>query len=105
MNHFYSAYAMVGKARAMVRSGEIGKVRVVVTNFSHGHHGDPNDADKPAGLLALVIRRWPAFQVSLQIAVSTQCTWPSFICNGEVEKFPADFAIDYFQLHRWKTTR
>ena len=31
----------------MVRSGEIGKVRLVVTNFSHGHHSNQSDADNP----------------------------------------------------------
>ena len=40
VNYCYSAYPMVRQARAMVRAGEIGKVRLVVTNFSHGHHGD-----------------------------------------------------------------
>ena len=36
VNYCYSAYPMVRQARAMVRAGEIGKVRLVVTNFSHG---------------------------------------------------------------------
>ena len=38
---------LMNQARAMVRAGEIGKVRLVVTNFSHGHHGDAGDADNP----------------------------------------------------------
>ena len=47
VNYCYSAYPMIRQARAMVRAGEIGKVRLVVTNFSHGHHGDAGDADNP----------------------------------------------------------
>ena len=47
VNYCYSAYPMVRQARAMVRAGEIGKVRLVVSNFSHGHHGDAMDADNP----------------------------------------------------------
>ena len=91
VNYCYSAYPMVRQARAMVRSGEIGKVRVVVTNFSHGHHGDASDADNPRV-------RWrydPAMAgVSGQFA---DCGihamhMASFICNDEVEKLSADFA-------------
>jgi len=47
VNYCYSAYPMVRQARAMVRAGEVGKIRLVVTNFSHGHHGDAADADNP----------------------------------------------------------
>ena len=91
VNYCYSAYPMVRQARAMVRNGEIGKVRVVVTNFSHGHHGDATDADNPRV-------RWrydPAMAgVSGQFA---DCGihalhLASFICDDEVEKLSADFA-------------
>jgi hypothetical protein len=47
VNYCYSAYPMVREMRQMVRTGQIGKVRLVVTNFSHGHHGDATDADNP----------------------------------------------------------
>ena len=47
VNYCYSAYPMVREMRHMVRSGEVGKVRLIVTNFSHGHHGDATDADNP----------------------------------------------------------
>ncbi|MEQ3709106.1 MAG: Gfo/Idh/MocA family oxidoreductase [Tateyamaria sp.] len=91
VNYAYSAYPMVRQARAMVRAGEIGKVRLVVTNFSHGHHGDAGDADNPRV-------RWrydPAMAgVSGQFA---DCGihamhMASFICDDEVEKLSADFA-------------
>ncbi|MEP1354641.1 MAG: Gfo/Idh/MocA family oxidoreductase [Tateyamaria sp.] len=91
VNYAYSAYPMVRQARAMVRAGEIGKVRLVVTNFSHGHHGDAGDADNPRV-------RWrydPTMAgVSGQFA---DCGihamhMASFICDDEVEKLSADFA-------------
>lgn len=91
VNYCYSAYPMVRQARAMVNAGEIGKVRLVVTNFSHGHHGDATDADNPRV-------RWrydPAMAgVSGQFA---DCGihalhMASFICGDEVEKLSADFA-------------
>jgi predicted dehydrogenase len=47
VNYCYSAYPMVREMRHMVRTGQVGKVRLVVANFSHGHHGDATDADNP----------------------------------------------------------
>ena len=91
VNYCYSAYPMVRQMRAMVRAGEIGKVRLVVTNFSHGHHGDATNADNPRV-------RWrydPAMAgVSGQFA---DCGihalhMASFIVGDEVEKVSADFA-------------
>jgi len=91
VNYCYSAYPMIRQARAMVRAGEIGKVRLVVTNFSHGHHGDASDADNPRV-------RWrydPAMAgVSGQFA---DCGihalhMASFVCDDQVERLSADFA-------------
>jgi predicted dehydrogenase len=91
VNYCYSAYPMVRQARAMVRAGELGKIRLVVTNFSHGHHGDGANADNPRV-------RWrydPAMAgVSGQFA---DCGihalhMASFICDDTVEKLSADFA-------------
>ena len=91
VNYCYSAHPMIRQARAMVRAGEIGKVRLVVTCFSHGHHADTADADNPRV-------RWrydPAMAgVSGQFA---DCGihalhLASFVCDDEVEKLSADFA-------------
>ena len=91
VNYCYSAYPMVRQARAMVRAGEVGKIRLVVTNFSHGHHGDATNANNPRV-------RWrydPAMAgVSGQFA---DCGihalhMASFICDDEVERLSADFA-------------
>ena len=91
VNYCYSAYPMVRQARAMVQNGELGKIRLIVTNFSHGHHGDADDADNPRV-------RWrydPKMAgVSGQFA---DCGihalhMASFIGNDEVEMVSADFA-------------
>lgn len=91
VNYCYSAYPMVREMREIVRSGQIGRVRLVVTNFSHGHHGDATDADNPRV-------RWrydPAMAgVSGQFA---DCGihalhMASFITGDQVEKVSADFA-------------
>ncbi|GIT86557.1 Gfo/Idh/MocA family protein [Roseobacter sp. OBYS 0001] len=91
VNYCYSAYPMVRQMRQMVAEGEIGKVRLIVTNFSHGHHGDATDADNPRV-------RWrydPAMAgVSGQFA---DCGihalhMASFIAGDEVRSLSADFA-------------
>ncbi len=91
VNYCYSAYPMIRQARAMVRAGDIGRVRLVVTNFSHGNHGDATYAVNPRV-------RWrydPAMAgVSGQFA---DCGihalhMASFVCDDEVEKLSADFA-------------
>ena len=91
VNYCYSAYPMVREMREMVRTGQVGKVRLVVTNFSHGHHGDATDADNPRV-------RWrydPAMAgVSGQFA---DCGihalhMASFISNDQVVSLSADFA-------------
>ncbi|WP_299141300.1 Gfo/Idh/MocA family oxidoreductase [uncultured Tateyamaria sp.] len=91
VNYCYSAYPMVREMRNMVARGDIGKVRVIVVNFSHGHHGDAADADNPRV-------RWrydPAMAgVSGQFA---DCGihalhLASFIAGDEVKTLSADFA-------------
>ena len=78
----------------MVAHGEIGKVRLVVTAFSHGHHGDATDADNPRV-------RWrydPA-----QAGVSGQFAdcgihalhMASFVCGDEVTKPLGRFCINH----------
>lgn len=47
VNYGYSGYALIRHARAMVARGDLGKIRVVVAEFSHGHHADAADADNP----------------------------------------------------------
>ncbi|NCW07478.1 MAG: gfo/Idh/MocA family oxidoreductase [Rhodobacterales bacterium] len=91
VNYCYSAYPMVRQARHMVQNGELGKIRLIVTNFSHGHHGNAEDANNPRV-------RW---RYDPQMAgVSGQFAdcgihalhMASFIGNDEVESVSADFA-------------
>jgi predicted dehydrogenase len=47
VNYGYSGYALVRHMRAMVARGELGRIRLVVAEFAHGHHADAADADNP----------------------------------------------------------
>jgi predicted dehydrogenase len=47
VNYGYSGYALVRHARTMVSRGELGRIRVVVAEFAHGHHADAGQADNP----------------------------------------------------------
>ncbi len=91
VNYCYSAYPMIRQMRAMIARGDLGKIRLVVSNFSHGHHADAADQDNPRV-------RWrydPA-----QAGVSGQMAdcgihalhLASFVTGEEVERLSADFA-------------
>ncbi|MEM6409143.1 MAG: Gfo/Idh/MocA family oxidoreductase [Pseudomonadota bacterium] len=91
VNYGYSGYSLVRHMRAMVARGDLGAVRVVVAEFSHGHHADAAQADNPR-------IRWrydPA-----QMGASAQFAdcgihamhMASFVTGQEVEKLSADFA-------------
>ncbi|NNG03760.1 MAG: Gfo/Idh/MocA family oxidoreductase [Inquilinus sp.] len=91
VNYGYSGYSLVRHMRAMVARGDLGRVRLVVTEFAHGHHADAADADNPRV-------RWrydPA-----QIGASAQFSdcgihalhMASFVTNQEVATLSADFA-------------
>ncbi len=89
VNYGYSGYSLVRHMRAMVARGDLGKVRLVKTEFSHGHHADATDANNPRV-------RWrydPA-----QIGVSAQFAdcgihamhMASFVTGQEVRCLSAD---------------
>ena len=91
VNYGYTGYALVRHMRAMVARGDIGKVRLVVAEFAHGHHANAADADNPRV-------RWrydPA-----QAGVSAQFAdcgihalhMASFVTGDEVRDLSADFA-------------
>ena len=91
VNYGYSGYSLVRHMKAMVARGDLGDVRVVVAEFSHGHHADAADADNPRV-------RWrydPA-----QAGVSAQMAdcgihalhMASFVTGQEVATLSADFA-------------
>ena len=89
VNYGYSGYSLVRHMKAMIARGDIGKVRLVNTQFAHGHHADATDADNPRV-------RWrydPA-----QAGVSAQFAdcgihamhMASFVTGQEVTKLSAD---------------
>ena len=91
VNYCYSAYPMVRQMRAMVAGGELGRIRLAVASFSHGHHADAGDLDNPR-------LRWrydPA-----QAGASAQFAdcgihalhLASFITGDEIATLSADFA-------------
>jgi predicted dehydrogenase len=47
VNYGYSGYSLVRHMRAMVARGDLGKVRLIVVEFSHGFHADAADANNP----------------------------------------------------------
>jgi predicted dehydrogenase len=47
VNYGYSGYPLVRHMRAMVARGDLGKVRLIKAEFSHGFHADAADADNP----------------------------------------------------------
>jgi predicted dehydrogenase len=91
VNYGYTGYALVRHMRAMVARGDLGRVRLVVAEFAHGHHADAAAADNPRV-------RWrydPA-----QVGVSAQFAdcgihalhMASFVTGQEVTRLSADFA-------------
>ena len=47
VNYGYTGYSLVRHMRAMIARGDLGKIRLVKAEFSHGHHADAADADNP----------------------------------------------------------
>lgn len=91
VNYAYSAYPMIRHMRHMVSSGQLGNIRLVVANFSHGHHAVGDDAENPRV-------RWR--YDPQQAGVSGQMAdcgihamhLASFITGDETETLSADFA-------------
>ncbi|MFO6464685.1 Gfo/Idh/MocA family protein [Jannaschia sp. KMU-145] len=89
VNYGYTGYSLVRHMRAMIARGDLGRTRVVVAEFAHGHHADAADAENPRV-------RWrydPA-----QAGVSAQFAdcgihamhMASFVTGQEVERLSAD---------------
>lgn len=91
VNYGYSGYALVRHMRAMVARGDLGKIRLIKAEFSHGFHADSSDAENPR-------LRWrydPA-----QAGVSAQFAdcgihalhMASFVSGQQAESLTAHFA-------------
>ena len=89
VNYGYTGYSLVRHMRAMVTRGDLGKVRLVMAEFAHGHHADAANADNPRV-------RWRYDPV--QAGVSAQFAdcgihalhLASFVTGQEVERLSAD---------------
>ena len=89
VNYGYSGYSLVRHMKAMVARGDIGKVRLVNTEFSHGHHADAADANN-----SRVRWRYDPAQAGIS-AQFADCGihalhMASFITGQEVTKLSAD---------------
>ncbi len=91
VNYGYTGYSLVRHMKAMISRGDLGSVRVVFAEFSHGHHADAAQADHPR-------IRWrydPA-----QMGVSAQFAdcgihalhMACFVTGQELTRLSADFA-------------
>jgi predicted dehydrogenase len=91
VNYGYSGYPLVRHARAMVARGDLGKIRVVVAEFAHGHHADAAAADNPR-------LRWrydpklAGISSVLADAGIHALHMASYITGQEIEFLCADFA-------------
>jgi predicted dehydrogenase len=47
VNYGYTGYSLVRHMRAMVARGDLGTLRMIVVEFSHGFHADAADAENP----------------------------------------------------------
>ena len=47
VNYGYTGYSLVRHMRAMIARGDLGAIRLVKAEFSHGHHADAADANNP----------------------------------------------------------
>ncbi len=47
VNYGYTGYSLVRHMKAMVARGDLGRVRLAVAEFAHGHHADAADMDNP----------------------------------------------------------
>ncbi|MBV8974694.1 MAG: Gfo/Idh/MocA family oxidoreductase [Sinobacteraceae bacterium] len=91
MNFGYSGYPLVRHARAMVARGDLGRIRVVVGEFAHGHHANAAEADS-----ARVRWRYDPAVAGVS-AVLADCGIHAlhlacFITGQQVQSLSADFA-------------
>lgn len=91
VNYGYSGYPLVRQMRAMVARGDLGRLRLVVAVFAHGHHADAAGAANPRV-------RWRYDQA--QAGVSAQFAdcgihalhLATFVTGQQVTRLSADFA-------------
>lgn len=91
VNYGYSGYALVRHARAMVARGDLGKIRVVVAEFAHGHHANAADADNPRVRWRYDPRLAGVSSILADCGIHA-LHLASFITGQHVESLSADFS-------------
>ena len=91
VNYGYTGYPMVIQARQMVQSGQLGKIRLVVSEFAHGHHSNAADMDNPR------IRWRYDPKLAGKSSILLDCgihalNMSTFITGQKISKLSADFA-------------
>ena len=91
VNYGYTGYPMVIQARHMVQSGQLGKIRLIVSEFAHGHHSDAADMDNPR------IRWRYDPKLAGNSSILTDCgihalNMATFVTGQKIQKLSADFA-------------
>jgi predicted dehydrogenase len=90
VNFGYSGYPLIRHARAMVARGDLGRIRVVVAEFAHGHHANAAEANNPRV-------RWRYDPLLAGVSsVFADCGihalhMASFVTGQQVESLAADF--------------
>ncbi|MCP4073081.1 MAG: Gfo/Idh/MocA family oxidoreductase [Hyphomicrobiales bacterium] len=89
VNYGYSGYSLVRHMKAMVARADIGKVRLVMAEFAHGHHADAADADNPR-----IRWRYDPAQAGVSAAFADcgihALHMVSFVTGQQVEQLSAD---------------
>ena len=90
VNYGYSGFSLVREMKSMISDGVIGKIRLIKTEFAHGHHADEADSDNPR-----VRWRYDPAQAGVS-AVMADCGihalhMACFVSGEEVLEISADF--------------
>ncbi|MCY4542583.1 MAG: Gfo/Idh/MocA family oxidoreductase [Rhodobacteraceae bacterium] len=91
VNYGYSGYPMVRQMKAMVSSGEIGRVRVVVAEFAGGFMADEADDDNPRVRWRFDPDQAGASAVSLDLGIHA-LHMACFVTGQRVTRVSSDFA-------------
>ncbi len=89
VNYGYSGYSLVRHMKAMVARADIGKVRLVMAEFAHGHHADAADAGNPR-----IRWRYDPAQAGVSAAFADcgihALHMVSFVTGQQIEQLSAD---------------
>lgn len=91
VNYGYTGYPMVIQARQMVQSGQLGKIRLVVSEFAHGHHSDSADMNNPRVRWRYDPKLAGKSSILLDCGIHA-LNMATFVTGQRISKLSADFA-------------